>query len=133
MDISPCEGTLDARITGVDLGLELDDAAFRAIEAALPPVEHPLARRHPKTGREILYLGRHASHILGENVEESRALLQKLCDDACQPPAHHHPLLGPRRHRHLGQPLRTAPGANLAGRSGPRHGPHHHRRRGVWQ
>jgi len=53
---------------------------------ALPPVEHPLIRIHPKTGRKNLYMGRHASHILGEDVEESRALLQKLCDEACQPP-----------------------------------------------
>ena len=55
-------------------------------QAALPPVEHPLIRTHPKTGRKNLYIGRHASHILGEDECESRALLQKLCDDACRPP-----------------------------------------------
>jgi alpha-ketoglutarate-dependent 2,4-dichlorophenoxyacetate dioxygenase len=55
-------------------------------QEALPPVEHPLVRSHPKTGRRNLYMGRHASHILGEDVEESRALLQRLADDACQPP-----------------------------------------------
>ncbi|MBL6955043.1 MAG: TauD/TfdA family dioxygenase [Alphaproteobacteria bacterium] len=57
-----------------------------AEQAALPPVEHALIRSHPKTGRKNLYLGRHASHILGQDEGESRALLQKLCDDACQPP-----------------------------------------------
>jgi alpha-ketoglutarate-dependent 2,4-dichlorophenoxyacetate dioxygenase len=57
-----------------------------AEQAALPPVEHPIIRRHPKTGRKSLYIGRHASHILGEDEGESRALLQNLCDDACQSP-----------------------------------------------
>lgn len=53
---------------------------------ALPPVEHPVIRRHPATGRLNLYLGRHASHIVGEDVETSGALLERLCADACQPP-----------------------------------------------
>ena len=53
---------------------------------ALPPVEHPIIRIHPKTGRKSLYIGRHASHIKGEDEAESRALLEKLVDDACQPP-----------------------------------------------
>ena len=54
--------------------------------AALPPVEHPIVRTHPATGRKNLYVGRHASHIVGMNVDESRALLGKLVEDACQPP-----------------------------------------------
>ena len=57
-----------------------------AEQHALPPVEHPLVRVHPKTGRRNLYMGRHASHIKGEDELESRALLQKLVDQACQPP-----------------------------------------------
>ena len=52
----------------------------------LPPVEHPVMRRHSATGRKVLYVGRHASHILGEDEEESRALLRRLCDEACRPP-----------------------------------------------
>ena len=55
-------------------------------QEALPPVEHALVRTHPKTGRKNLYMGRHASHIQGEDIEESRALLQRLADDACLPP-----------------------------------------------
>ena len=54
--------------------------------AALVPVKHPIIRTHPKTGRKSLYIGRHASHIEGENEQESRAILIKLCDDACQSP-----------------------------------------------
>ena len=53
---------------------------------ALPPVEHPVVRTHPATGRKNLYIGRHASRIVGEDLEESRALLKQLCEDACQPP-----------------------------------------------
>jgi alpha-ketoglutarate-dependent 2,4-dichlorophenoxyacetate dioxygenase len=46
-------------------------------QAALPPVQHPLIRTHPKTGRKNLYIGRHASHILSEDEAESRTLLLK--------------------------------------------------------
>ena len=53
---------------------------------ALPPVEHPLVRTHPATGRRCLFVGRHASHIPGEDLEESRRLLRALTEAACQPP-----------------------------------------------
>ena len=53
---------------------------------ALPPVEHPVVRTHPATGRKNLYVGRHASHVVGMEVERGRALLRQLTDDACQPP-----------------------------------------------
>ncbi len=43
-------------------------------------------RTHSATGRKYLYIGRHASRIVGEDLEESRALLKQLCEDACQPP-----------------------------------------------
>ena len=56
---------------------------------ALPPVEQPVIRTHPATGRRNLYIGRHASHIVGEDPGESRALLEKLCADACRPPRIH--------------------------------------------
>ena len=53
---------------------------------ALPPVEHPVVRTHPATGRKNLYVGRHASHVVGMEVERGRALLRQLTGDACQPP-----------------------------------------------
>ena len=52
----------------------------------LVPVEHPVVKVHPATGRKNLFVGRHASHILGENLEESRTLLQRLTDEGAQPP-----------------------------------------------
>ena len=56
---------------------------------ALPPVEQPVIRTHPVTGRRVLYIGRHASHIVGEDPGESRQLLERLCADACQAPRIH--------------------------------------------
>lgn len=56
---------------------------------ALPPVEQPVIRIHPATGRRNLYIGRHASHIVGEDEGESRQLLEQLCIEACQAPRVH--------------------------------------------
>jgi alpha-ketoglutarate-dependent 2,4-dichlorophenoxyacetate dioxygenase len=61
------------------------DAMTGEEQAALPPVVHPLIRVHPETGRKALYIGRHASHILGRPVEEGRALLAELLEHATQP------------------------------------------------
>ncbi len=53
---------------------------------ALPPVRQPIVRVHPATGRQNLYVGRHASHIVGMPIEEGRALLERLTQEACRPP-----------------------------------------------
>ena len=52
----------------------------------LPPVEHPLMRIHPATGQKSLFVGRHASHIVGEDEPSSRALLRELTANAGQSP-----------------------------------------------
>lgn len=52
----------------------------------LPPVEHAVVKVHPATGRKNLFVGRHASHILGEDFAESRALLERLTEEGAQSP-----------------------------------------------
>ncbi|MFV2090875.1 MAG: TauD/TfdA dioxygenase family protein, partial [Pseudomonadales bacterium] len=54
--------------------------------ADLPPVEHSVIRVHPETGRKNLFVGRHASHIAGEEQAGSRALLKQLTETACEAP-----------------------------------------------
>ncbi|HUB97723.1 MAG TPA: TauD/TfdA family dioxygenase [Stellaceae bacterium] len=52
--------------------------------AARPPAHHPLVRTHAGSGRKTLYIASHASHILGMEVEEGRALLAELMAFATQ-------------------------------------------------
>jgi alpha-ketoglutarate-dependent 2,4-dichlorophenoxyacetate dioxygenase len=55
-----------------------------AERASLPDVRHPLVRRHPGSGRKTLYLGSHASHIVGMPVPEGKLLLRDLMDHATE-------------------------------------------------
>jgi len=50
-----------------------------------PPVEWPIVRTHPETGRKCVYLGEHASHVRGLPLEEGRALIQRIVAHATQP------------------------------------------------
>lgn len=53
----------------------LDDAQ----RASVPPVEHPVVRVHPKTGRNALFVSEgFTTHIVGLPPEEGDALLQHL-------------------------------------------------------
>lgn len=54
--------------------------------AALPPVEQPLVRTHPATGRKNLYIGRHIRSIIGMDDGDAQALLADLIERSCQPP-----------------------------------------------
>ncbi len=56
-----------------------------AERAEVPPVPQAVVRTHPATGRKSLFVGSHASHIIGRPVEEGRALLRGLLDFATQP------------------------------------------------
>ncbi len=47
-----------------------------------PPVTHPLVRTHPDTGRKVLYLGMHTSHIEERPEAESKVLLDRLLEEA---------------------------------------------------
>jgi alpha-ketoglutarate-dependent 2,4-dichlorophenoxyacetate dioxygenase len=60
-------------------------AGLRADRHHEPPVDHPLVRTHPETGKKALYLGNHASHILGMPEAEGRALLDELLSHTTKP------------------------------------------------
>jgi alpha-ketoglutarate-dependent 2,4-dichlorophenoxyacetate dioxygenase len=61
---------------------------------AIPPATWPLVRTHPGSGRKLLFVGIHATHIVGMSVPESRLLLMDLLEHATQ--------LARRRPRHVG-------------------------------
>ena len=52
--------------------------------AEAPPVEHPVVRTHPDTGRKLLYISRHVSHFKDLPREESDELLERLMTHATQ-------------------------------------------------
>jgi taurine dioxygenase len=45
---------------------------------AKPPVDQPIVRTHPETGRKCLYLGDHAEYVVGMPYAEGRALIEEL-------------------------------------------------------
>jgi alpha-ketoglutarate-dependent 2,4-dichlorophenoxyacetate dioxygenase len=51
----------------------------------MPPVRQALVRSNPVNGRKTLFVGAHASHIVGWPVEEGRALLKELLAFCAQP------------------------------------------------
>ena len=60
--------------------------AFTEAETmALPPVRHPVVRRHPETGRPALFVGSHAESIEGLEWEAGRELIDSLIEHATQP------------------------------------------------
>jgi taurine dioxygenase len=50
-----------------------------------PPVDHPLVRVHPETGRRGLYISHHISRIAGLSDDESKTLLDELMAHATAP------------------------------------------------
>lgn len=59
------------------------DAA--ALDAIAPPALQPLVRIHPETGRRGLYVGAHASSVVGMEAAEGAALIDELLALATQP------------------------------------------------
>ena len=53
--------------------------------ATRPASRHKLVHVHPGSGRKVLYLASHASHVVGLPMEEGRALLKELMAFATQP------------------------------------------------
>jgi alpha-ketoglutarate-dependent 2,4-dichlorophenoxyacetate dioxygenase len=52
--------------------------------AALPPVRQDVVRTHPRSRNKALYLGAHASHVVGMPVPEGRVMLMELSEFATQ-------------------------------------------------
>jgi len=54
--------------------------------AQYPPVEHPMVRRHPNTGRKSLYVMRDdCTGVTGMDAGEARALIDALADHIIRP------------------------------------------------
>ena len=49
-----------------------------AQKSAVPPVDHPIVRTHPETGRKCLFLGDHAEWITGMGYDEGRTVIDQL-------------------------------------------------------
>jgi alpha-ketoglutarate-dependent 2,4-dichlorophenoxyacetate dioxygenase len=64
--------------------IALGETYTEAEKNALPPVEWPLVRVHPGSGRKVLWVGIHATHIKGMSLAEGRMLLADLLEHATQ-------------------------------------------------
>ncbi len=78
------------------------------MKKAMPAVQHPVVRRSAN-GRKALYIGAHASHIVGWPIEQGRALLEELFAFATQERFIYSHTWQGRRAGDLGQPLHPAP------------------------
>jgi alpha-ketoglutarate-dependent taurine dioxygenase len=70
---------------GASAGTSVGSLPTQVAPREYPPIDHPLVRTHPETGAKALYLGNHASHILGMSETEGRALLGELVEHTTKP------------------------------------------------
>jgi alpha-ketoglutarate-dependent taurine dioxygenase len=55
-----------------------EEPMTEAQRSAVPPVDHPVVRTHPETGRKCIFLGDHAETIAGMGYSEGRAFIDAL-------------------------------------------------------
>jgi taurine dioxygenase len=55
-----------------------EDPMTEAQKRDTPPVDHPIVRTHPQTGRKCIFLGDHAEYVVGMPYGEGRALIEEL-------------------------------------------------------
>ena len=55
-----------------------EDPMTEAQRSAVPPVDHPIIRTHPETGRKCVFLGDHAESIEGMDYAEGRRFIDAL-------------------------------------------------------
>jgi len=72
-----------------------EDPMTEAQKREVPPVEHPVVRTHPETGRKCVFLGDHAETIAGLDYEAGRCLVEEVNARAIEPE---------RTYRHRWQP-----------------------------
>ncbi|MGA0570957.1 TauD/TfdA dioxygenase family protein [Variovorax sp. VNK109] len=61
-----------------------DEAYTEEQKRKMPPVTWPLVETHPGSGRKVLFVGVHATHIIGWPVAEGRMYLADLLEHATQ-------------------------------------------------
>jgi taurine dioxygenase len=62
-----------------------DDPLTEAQKRDKPPVDQPIVRTHPDTGRKCIFLGDHAESIVGMPYAEGRELIEELNRIAIHP------------------------------------------------
>ena len=55
-----------------------EDPMTEAQRAAVPPVDHPVIRTHPETGRKSVFLGDHSESIVGMDYADGRRFIEAL-------------------------------------------------------
>jgi taurine dioxygenase len=85
---------MKARLEGVRAVHNLDfsrtrrhgeDPMTEAQRREVPPVDHPVVRTHPETGRKCIFLGDHAETIAGLDYQEGRRLVEEVNALAIRP------------------------------------------------